>query len=202
MKQFFDFLPIIIFFLVFNYPEASLDLIAPVLTQDLFTFLGESKPIILATAFLIPLTAIQVLLSYVITRKVEMMHLIALGLLVVLGGITIISQDEVFLIWKVTVVNWLFAAVFIVSDILSEKNLMERLMGEKIQLEKSKWKTLNHMWVSYFIFLGCINLVVAYNFSIDTWVNFKLFGMLGLTFAFVIIQGVYLTKQMKENPEQ
>lgn len=200
MKQFFDFLPIVIFFLVFKFPEASLGIVSPILTESWFTFFSQAKPMILATAALIPLTMLQVTLGYAITRKVEMMHVVALSLLIVFGGFTIAFQNEAFLIWKVTIVNWIFASVLIVSDLFTEKNLMERLMGEKIDLGKSKWKTLNHMWVAYFIFLGAINLVVAFNFSLDTWVDFKLFGMLGLTFVFIIIQGIYLSKQMKDDP--
>jgi intracellular septation protein len=123
-------------------------------------------------------------------------------LLLFFGGITLLLQDEVFLKWKPTVVNWLFGAAFLGSQFIGSKTIIERMMGHAIELPAAIWTRLNLAWTVFFIALGIINLYVAFNFDTDTWVDFKLFGMLGLTIVFVLAQAVNLTRQMKTDSGQ
>ncbi|MBD3670413.1 MAG: septation protein IspZ, partial [Gammaproteobacteria bacterium] len=126
-------------------------------------------------------------------RKVESMHVVTLVLITVFGGATIYLQDPVFIKWKVTLVNWIFALAFLGSQFIGERNLTQRMMGGAIKLKKDIWTQLNLSWVLFFFALGFINLYVMYNFDEATWVNFKLFGLMGLTFAFVILQAIFMS---------
>jgi intracellular septation protein len=103
--------------------------------------------------------------------------------------------------WKPTVVNWLFAAGFMGAVVFTGKTLLERMMGEHITLEKTVWKRLNMAWILFFVLSGVLNLYVAFSFSEETWVNFKLFGLLGLTFIFIIAQSIFLSKHIEHKPE-
>jgi intracellular septation protein len=180
MKLLLDFLPILIFFGVYKT------------TGDLIT----------ATAVLIPVTIVQVAVVYWLTKKLEKMALVTLALVIVLGGLTVLLNDGWFIMWKPTVVNWLFAAAFFGSHFIGSKPIIERLLGHAIALEPKQWLTLSFAWIAFFIFLGVLNLIVAYQFSEDVWVNFKLFGLLGLTFGFLIIQGVWISKHGSEAQAQ
>jgi intracellular septation protein len=180
MKLLFDFLPIAIFFGVYKY------------TGD----------IIIATAVLIPATLVQMLVTWVRTHKIEKMQLVTLGLVVVLGGATVLLKDKTFIQWKPTVVNWLFALAFLGSQYIGSKNLVQRMMESAVSLPAAIWARLNLAWVAFFIVMGALNLFVAYTMSEETWVNFKLFGMLGLTLLFIILQGVYLSKHISEEESQ
>ncbi len=180
MKLLLDFFPIIIFFGVYKY------------TGDIIT----------ATAVLIPATILQILYTWLKEHRVEKMQLITLFLVVVMGGATVAFQDKTFIQWKPTVVNWLFGIAFLASQFIGNKTIIERMMSANIELPKAVWGTLNFAWVGFFFFMGAINLVVAYNFSEEIWVDFKLFGMLGLTVIFIIIQGLYMSKFIKSNEEE
>lgn len=180
MKFLIDFLPIVIFFAVYKY------------TGD----------IIIATAVLIPATALQILYTWMKTKKVEKMHLVTLALVVILGGATIAFNDKTFIQWKPTIVNWLFAVAFLGSQFFTKRTIIEMMMSGNIDLPKAVWKNLNLSWVAFFIIAGAVNLYVAYTFSEEIWVNFKLFGLLGMTFVFVILQGIYMSRHMKETDEE
>ncbi len=112
------------------------------------------------------------------------------------GGLTLLIHDKAFIQWKVSVVNWLFAAAFLASRFFGDKVLIERIMGPNFQLERPVWYTLNWIWIVFFTALGVINLYVAYNFSEAVWVSFKLYGMLGLTAAFAIGQAFWLSSKL------
>lgn len=159
---------------------------------------------ITATAVLIPVSIIQVAYAYWRTRKIEKMHLVTLALIVVLGGATVIFENKAFIQWKPTIVNWLFAIVFLGSQFIGAKNILQRMMSGQIKLPSAIWTRLNYIWVVFFIFSGAINLYVAFSghFSEEAWVNFKLFGMLGLTLVFIILQGVYLSRHIEETPTE
>lgn len=200
MKLLIDFLPIVIFFIVYKFAPESIEAISPLLNTEQIQQLTDMPAIVLATAVLIPATMLQILYTKLKTGKVENMHLVTLALVVVMGGATVILQDKTFIQWKPTVVNWLFAVAFLGSQFIGEKTILERMMGQNLELPKAAWKTLNYAWISFFILSGIANLYVAYNFSEDIWVNFKLFGLLGLTFVFIIAQSFYLYRFM--NPEE
>jgi len=175
MKILFDFLPILVFFVVYKL----------------------SGDIILATAILIPASILQVGYNWLRYKKVEKMHLVSLALVVVLGGATVLFGNSEFIKWKPTIVNGLFALVFLGSQFIGERNIIERMMGEKIELPFKVWRTLNIAWVAFFLLSGAVNLYVAFSFSEEIWVDFKLFGLLGMTIVFIILQGIYLSSQIQ-----
>jgi intracellular septation protein len=195
MKLFFDFLPIVLFFVAYKFGGGD------------YQFNGQIyqvEGIYAATAVMIVATLFQVSYTWIRHRTVERAHIITLILVVLLGGLTLWLQNPDFIKWKPTAVNWLFALVFIGAYLFTDKSLLERMMGEHIQLPGKIWSRLNIAWVLFFLFSGIANLYVAFNFDEATWVNFKLFGMLGLTIAFVIAQSIYLARHAvevsKENP--
>lgn len=199
MKLLIDFLPIVIFFMVYKMAPQFIEAISPALNGEQIQILSDMPAIIIATAVLIPATMLQILYTKITTGKVETMHLVTLALVVIMGGATVILQDKTFIQWKPSVVNWLFAVAFLGSRFIGDKTILERMMGQNLNLPVSVWQKLNYAWVAFFTFSGVVNLYVAYNFSEDIWVNFKLFGLLGLTIVFIIAQSFYLYQFM--NPE-
>ncbi len=175
MKMFFDFFPIILFFIAYKF-----------------------QGIYVATMVAIAATFVQVGWVWLRHRRVETMHLVTLGLIVVFGGATLYLHDEQFIKWKPTVINWLFGVAFLASQYIGRKPFIQRMMANNIELPERVWYRLNLSWALFFLFLGGVNLFVIYTFDTDTWVNFKLFGMLGLTFAFVLLQAVFLSRYLPE----
>jgi intracellular septation protein len=180
MKLLFDFFPVVLFFVAYKLYN-----------------------IYVATAVIIVASIVQVGWSWMSYRRIENMHLITLAFVVVLGGATLMLHDEMFIKWKPTIVNWIFALVFLGSQFIGKKTIVQRLMESQVIVTNEKvWSRLNIGWVTFFILMGAINLYVAYQFSTDTWVNFKLFGMLGLTIVFVILQSMYLMQYIvPEEPQ-
>jgi intracellular septation protein len=201
MKLLLDYLPIAIFFIVFKMAASIIDGLAPYLSSEHIDLLRATEPLILATAVLIPATIIQILVTRMVWGKVEKMHLITLAIVVLLGGLTVALQDKTFIQWKPSIVNWAFALGFIGYQMFTGTTLLERMMSANLELPEAVWTKLSHAWVLFFVLSGVLNLFVAYNFSEDFWVNFKLFGLLGLTIIFIIAQGVYLTRYIKEEPK-
>jgi intracellular septation protein len=175
MQLLFDFFPVIAFFIAYKLTD-----------------------IYVATAVIIVAVLAQALIQWVRHRKVSPMSLISGALVLVFGGLTLIIHDKSFIQWKVTVVNWLFAAGFLASQFIGERTVIERIMGENVQLERTLWRRLNWAWIVFFILLGAVNLYVAHHFTENVWVNFKLFGMLGLTFVFALLQGFWLASKMPD----
>lgn len=151
-----------------------------------------------ATGALIVAVLVQTAVTYARTRKVGTMGLVSAGAVLVLGGLTLALQDPRFVKWKPTLVNWALGAAFLGSLLVGERPLVERLIGEQVRLERPRWTRLNLAWGAFFLALGALNLVVVYRFDEDTWVNFKMFGLLGLTLAFVVAQGVWLSRHALE----
>ncbi len=208
MKLLFDFFPIILFFA--SYYQAGF------LVEN--TFLGKlvdsGQPdyivaTIIATAVAIVASFVQVGMHWFKTRRVEKTHLFSLVLISVLGGVTIVLGDPAFVQWKPTVLNWLFAAAFLLSMFIGNKNLIQRAMSEQISLPDFVWTRLNLAWVAFFIVSGALNLYVAFYYQLDQdeqtrmdfWVNFKLFGLMGLTVVFVILQALYLSRHLSDDDE-
>ena len=175
MKLLFDFFPILLFFIAYKM-------------AGIYT----------ATTVAIVAGFAQVGLFWLRHRRVEKMHMITLALLVVFGGLTLVLQDETFIKWKPSVINWLFGMVFLGSQFIGKKCIVERMMGANLALSSAIWNRLNLSWSLFFLALGFANLYVVYNFDTDTWVDFKLFGMMGLTIAFIIGQAIYLSRHMRE----
>lgn len=174
MKFLFDLFPIILFFIAY-----------------------KSYDIYVATAVAIVASFLQVGLFWLKHKRVEKMHIITLVLIAVLGGATLVLQDPDFIKWKPTVVNWLFAIVFLGSHFIGQKPIIKRMLDGNIELPEFVWSRLSVGWVLFFIAMGVVNLYVAFNYDEDTWVNFKLFGMMGLTIIFILAQALYLGRHMQ-----
>ncbi len=174
LKLLFDFFPIILFFIVFKLAG-----------------------IYAATAVTIAATFAQIGWVWFKHRKVEPMLWMSLGVVVVFGGATLIFHNDTFIKWKPTVLYWLFAAILSGAQLLQGKNLMRSLMGKQMQLPDAIWTKVNWSWVAFFVLMGVLNIAIAYNFSTDLWVDFKLFGSLILTLVFVIGQSLLLSRHMK-----
>jgi intracellular septation protein len=160
-----------------------------------------TNDLILATAILIPATMLQMGYTWLTTKKIEKMQLVTLIMVVVLGGLTVALQDGQFIKWKPTIVNWLFGLAFLGSQFIGKKPVVQRLMEKGIQLPSRIWRQLNFAWFVFFAVMGSLNLYVAFNYSEATWVDFKLFGMLGLTFVFILAQGIYMSRFMPKDNE-
>ena len=181
-KLLLDFFPVLLFFVAYK------------------SYDDPTEGIIAATAVAIVASIVQVSYTRLKFGRVENMHLITMALIVVLGGATILLRDEMFIKWKPSVVNWLFAAVFLGSQFIGSKNIVRRMMDKAVSLPNNIWTRLNLGWAVFFVFAGFLNLYVVYNYDTDTWVNFKLFGLLGLTILFVIAQSFYLMRHIQEDP--
>lgn len=178
MKLLIDFFPIALFFAVFKlwgiYP---------------------------ATAVAIVATIVQIAYLRFKLGKVEPMQWVSLGVIVLFGGATLLAQDENFIKWKPTVLYWLMGAALVVGQLVLRKNLIKSLMGGQVQLPDHAWNTLNWAWSGFFAAMGGLNLWIAYHFDTDTWVNFKMFGGLGLMLLFILVQAVYMSRFMQEKPQ-
>ncbi len=193
-----EFIPIILFFLVYKLPEKMISLISPLISPENTEFLLNADPFMLATAVFLPASLLVVGISYVATKKIDKLNLIVLAIVLALGVPSILLNNKTLFMWKPTVADVIFAAAFLISAwVGSRKPIIQRMLEEQVKIESHIWHRLNMAWVIFFIATGILNLLVAYNFSEDTWVNFKLFGIMGLTLLFVIAQGVYLAKHMQ-----
>lgn len=175
MKFLFDIFPVIVFFVAFKVAD-----------------------IYVATGVAIVATFLQVGYLLARKRKVEPMLWVSLVIIVVFGGATLLLHDENFIKWKPTILYWLFAAVLGGGALFFKRNFIRSLLGEQIQMPDEAWAKLNWSWALFFAVMGVLNLWVAFNFSTDAWVNFKLFGGIGLMFLFVLGQGFYLSKYVQE----
>jgi len=164
----------------------------------LFFVTFKLSDIYVATAVAIGATFLQIGALALLKKKVEPMLWISLVIIVLFGGATLVLRDEMFIKWKPTVLYWLFAAVLAGAELLLRKNLIRAMLGQQVQLPAPVWARLNWSWVAFFVFMGVVNLAVAFNFTTDQWVNFKLFGATGLMLLFVIGQAMYLARHVEE----
>lgn len=176
MKFFFDLFPIILFFVAYK-------------AYGIYT----------ATAVAIAATFAQIGWMWLRHRRVDTMLWVSLALITVFGGATLVLHDPLFIKWKPTVLYWLFAVVLVTADWFFGKNLIAAMMQAQIKLPATVWRRLNLSWAGFFAAMGGLNLFVAYRFSESTWVNFKLFGFLGIMFLFVLAQGVMLARYVEES---
>jgi intracellular septation protein len=174
MKLLLDFFPIILFFVAF-----------------------KAAGIYIATGVAIAATLAQI--GYMRWRngKIEPMQWISLGVIVLFGGATLISHNDTFIKWKPTVLYWLMGSALALGQLVFRKNLLKSLMGSQMELPDAAWRLMNWSWSGFFAVMGALNLWVAFNFDTDTWVNFKLFGGMGLMLVFVILQAIWLSRHIK-----
>ena len=203
MKILFDFLPILLFFGTFKYAESQKEWAARFASEH-FGFLvsggvvGTSEaPVLLATLVVMLATLAQILFLLARGKKIDMMLWISLALVVVLGGATVWFHSETFIKWKPSVLYWAMGLSFWISQTFFRKNLLQAMMGAQLELPASVWQRLNFAWIAFFALMGLLNLYVAYSFDTATWVNFKLFGGMGLMLVFTLAQGIYLTRHIK-----
>jgi intracellular septation protein len=205
MKLLFDMFPVLLFFLAYmgakQAPEAARGLVAGLLAG-----VGagaevtlQQAPILLATAVAIAATMAQVGWLLARGRKVDRMLWISLAIIVVMGGATLWLRDATFIKWKPTVLYWAFAGVLLGAEYVFARNLIRAMMEKQLTLPDAVWSRLNLSWGVFFILMGVINLFVAYRFSESTWVNFKLFGGIGLMVLFVLLQGMYLSRYVQDD---
>lgn len=179
MQLLLDFLPVVLFFVAYL-----------------------AAGIYVATGVLIVAVLAQTLISWIRHRRVSPMLLTSAILVLLFGGLTLYLHDPVFIKWKPTIVDWLFAAAFIASHFMRGPTIMQRLMGKQVELEAALWNRLNMAWALFFIVTGALNIYVAYNFSEPTWVKFKLFGLFALTLVFALLQGVWLARKTEQAEQQ
>jgi intracellular septation protein len=177
MKFLFDLFPVLLFFAAFKVFD-----------------------IYIATAVAIAATFLQIGWLKWKGRKVDTMMWVTLVIIVVFGGATLALHDETFIKWKPTVLYWLFGVAIGGAELLFRKNLIRAMLGEQLRLPEGVWNRLNWSWAGFFAVMGAANLYVAFNFSTDTWVNFKLFGGMGLMLVFVVLQAVFLARYIEEKP--
>ena len=170
-KILLDFLPIALFFITFKYSN-----------------------LMVATQVAIAASLIQLIWLRFSTGKLQKVNLISFLSILILGGATLLLKDDIFIKWKPTAVYWLLSIALLFSQIFGRKPLIQRLGESSIELPTKIWRQLNLTWCYFFAAMGFANLYVVYNFDTDVWVNFKLFGTLGLTIVFIIGQSVYMAK--------
>lgn len=178
MKLLFDYFPILCFFIAYKL-------------FGVFT----------ATAVTMAACVVQNLVYWLIHKKFEKLHVITLITVIILGSFTLAFHKVIFIQWKPTIIYWLFAAALMFSQWFSHKNLLARMLDEKIELPEKIWKNLNIAWSLFFVFLGFLNIYVIYHYSTNAWVNFKLFGTLGLTLVFTIAQAFYMARHVQKPME-
>lgn len=174
MKFLFDYFPIICFFVAYKF-------------SNIYT----------ATAVTIGASLLQLAVYWLVHRRFETLHSLTFVFIVLLGGSTLLFHKDIFIKWKPSVIYWIFAATLLGSQFFSQKTLLERMLSDKIALKIKIWRRLNLSWAIFFTLLGFLNLYVIYHFDTNAWVNFKLFGTLGITVVFMIIQALYMARHMQ-----
>ncbi len=189
MKQLLEFLPIALFFVVYQLDGETLQL-----GSWSHTFDG----IFSATAVLIAATALQVLIARLMSGYWEKRSLWTLVAVAVFGGATLILRDETFIQWKPTIFNWALALIFIGFQLFSERNLLERTLGMQLAMPATVWRRLNLLWVSNFVIVGALNLYVAYGYSEATWVSYKLYSAIGFTLLLTLLTALIVSPHLQE----
>lgn len=203
MKLLFDLFPVAAFFIAYRigkgFPEQSAALVAgligPVAATATFP---DLVAVIVATVVAIVATLIQVGWLLARGQHVKPMLWLSAILIVAFGGMTIWLQNEVFIKWKPSLLYWSFALILVGGQLFFRRNLLASLLGSELKLTQPVWDRLLWLWAAFFAFLGAANLFVAYRFTTEQWVDFKTFGLIGITFAFVIGLGIYLSRHIKE----
>ena len=188
MKQFIDFIPLLLFFIVFKMDPRTVE------------FAGQSIAIggiFSATGVLIASSLMVYGTLFAVQRRLEKGQWLTLAACLLFGGMTLAFHSETFLKWKAPVVNWLFALAFAGSHWFGDKLLIQRMMGHAISLPATVWRNLNLAWIAFFLFAGSANLFVAFTFQ-SIWVDFKVVGSLGMTLLFLVGQGIYLSRHLHD----
>ena len=184
MKFLFDIFPLLLFFAAYKM-------------YDIFV----------ATAVAIAASAVQLSWFWIRHKRFETMHVVTLAALIVFGGMTLLLRDPVFIKWKTTIVNWIFAVIVLYSQFATKRTVLEALMGSKLDLPTKSWRSMNLSWGLFFTLVGALNIYIAFYYGLhleearreEIWVNFKVFGVMGLTLAFVVIQVFIIARHLKDD---
>jgi len=192
MRQLLEFIPIALFFIVYQLDGETVSLGSWAYTVDgIFT----------ATGVLIVATALQFVVGSLLARHVEKRALWTLVAVLVFGGATLLLRDETFIQWKPTIFNWALALAFIVFRYVGERTLMERTLGTQLHLPRAVWLRLNALWVGNFLIVGALNLYVAYSYSEATWVSYKLYSAIGFTLLLTVLTALLISPHLKDDDE-
>lgn len=179
MKQFLDFLPLIVFFAFYKLYD-----------------------IYVASGALIVATALALVFTWLKYRKVEKMTLITFAMVAVFGTLTLVFHNDLFIKWKVTAIYTLFALALLISQLILKKPLIQRMLGKELTLPDKVWNNLNFAWALFFLACGLANIYVAFWLPQSVWVNFKVFGLTALTLVFTLLSGVYIYRHMPEEQKK
>lgn len=203
MKFLFDLLPLIFFFGTFKLADANAAAAAAFANEHLaFLVSGGSvdateAPVLLATLVVIVATVVQIVLTYIIKRKVDTMLWITFVLVGGLGGLTVWFHDPTFIKWKPSALYWTMALALWVSQTFFHKNMLRAVVGDQIAMPERIWSRVNTAWALFFAAIGVLNLYVAFNYSTSTWATFKVFGITGIMFVFMVVQGLLVARHVE-----
>lgn len=189
MKQLLEFVPIVLFFIVYQMDGDTVQLGAWQYTID---------GIFSATAVLMVATLVQLLVMWVVFKEIDKRLIWTSLAVLAFGGATLVLRNELFIQWKPTIFNWVMALVFAGSQFIGKRNLIERLMGSQMALERRIWSRLNILWVSHFTIVGVLNLVVAYQFTEATWVAYKLYSGIGFTLLLMVLTALIIGPHLRQ----
>ncbi len=179
MKQFLEFIPLIVFFAVYKM-------------YDIYA----------ATAALMVVTVLQMAITWFTLRKLEKMHIVTLALVLVFGGFTLLFHDDAFIKWKVTVINLIFSGALLISQFGFKKPLIKQILGKEMQLPDAIWSRVNLVWALFFLLCALLNTYIAFNLPQEVWVNFKVFGLLGMTLLCTLGTVVYLYRHLPAEQQE
>jgi intracellular septation protein len=193
MKQILELIPLILFFLTFKMDGETLEILS---------FSYQFDGIYSATAILMAATGIQVVLTRLLTGKVEKQLLWLFGIIVVAGSATLILRNDIFIMWKPTVFNWGLALVLLGGLLFGKQSLLEKMLGQQLELPAIAWLRLNQLWITNFLIVGSLNLYVAYNFSQAAWVDYKLYSSIGFTLLLMILTMIIVVPHIKDKADE
>jgi intracellular septation protein len=193
MKQILELIPLILFFLTFKMDGETLEILS---------FSYQFDGIYSATAILMAATGVQVVLTRLLTGKVEKQLLWLFGIIVVAGSATLILRNDIFIMWKTTVFNWGLALVLLGGLLFGKQSLLEKMLGQQLELPAIAWLRLNQLWITNFLIVGSLNLYVAYNFSQAAWVDYKLYSSIGFTLLLMILTMIIVVPHIKDKADE
>jgi intracellular septation protein len=189
MQQYLEFIPLILFFTAYKMSGETISL-----GQWQYTLDG----IFSATLVLIIATTLQVIISWMIARKLEKRLIWTWLAVVMFGGLTVVLRDKTFIQWKPTIFNWSLAVVFLASHWVGQKNILERTLGSQLELPKTIWNRMSYLWITNFTVVGALNIWVAKNFSEEFWVDYKLYSSIGFTLAMTVLTVIMVAPHIKD----
>ncbi len=207
MKFLLDLLPVFLFFVSFKWAEGHKAPVADWMTQHLgFLVSGgvvgvTEAPVLLASTVVVLGTLLQIIIMKSMRKHIDKLLWASLAVVVILGGLTLWFHSETFIKWKPTIVYWMMGGGLLIGEVFMKRDVLSQMMGGQIEVPEAVWRRLTWAWVTFFLAMGVLNLYVAFNFSTDTWVTFKMWGTMALLLVFALLQGLYLSRHMQPAAE-